>query len=278
MTVRRLKVSRQSAKFDLFEELVGALQGAGLTLQNGDVLVVSSKYLAISQGRQINLKSIAESADAKALGRAYCIAPKVAEVVLRESDLILGGAPRFALASSGGIIAPNAGVDRSNAGDGTIVLYPQEPHAAAEQLRRKSFLKYSVCIGVVISDSRLMPGRVGTVGVAVASAGVDPVSDMRGRLDLDGLPLKITLQATADSLATAANYAMGEGDQSTPMALVSDSGAKIISRRVRSEESVVDSSQCVYIRALDRRSFETTKPATRRTAHAHRSLARKRRR
>ena len=56
-----------------------------------------------------------------------------------------------------------------------------------------------------------MPARVGTVGVAIACSGIEPLSDLRGQKDLYGNPLKVTFQAVADDLASIANLKMGEG-------------------------------------------------------------------
>jgi coenzyme F420-0:L-glutamate ligase / coenzyme F420-1:gamma-L-glutamate ligase len=75
-------------------------------------------------------------------------------------------------------------------------------------------------LGVVVCDSRLSPTRRGTTGVAVASSGIEAVLDMRGRSDLFGNVLKVTSQALADDLASAAEVLMGESDEATPMVIV----------------------------------------------------------
>ena len=64
-------------------------------------------------------------------------------------------------------------------------------------------------VGIIIVDSRLMPARIGTTGVAIACAGIEPTKDLRGEKDLDGNPLKVTFQATADNLASIANSVLG---------------------------------------------------------------------
>ena len=129
-------------------------------------------------------------------------------------------------------------------------MYPFDPYLVAEQLRRKFFLKFSVHIGVIIVDSRLMPARVGTIGVAIACAGIEPVLDMRAQKDLDGNPLKVTFQAVVDNLASIANHKMGEGSESQPIAIVRDSGAKLTDRKIKQNEVAVSYDQCVYIRGL----------------------------
>ncbi|HXW02634.1 MAG TPA: coenzyme F420-0:L-glutamate ligase, partial [Candidatus Nitrosotenuis sp.] len=156
----------------------------------------------------------------------------------------------FVLTSSDNILAPNAGIDKSNVKKGTVILYPDNPYLVAEQIRRKILLNFGVSVGVIIVDSRLMPTRIGTSGVAIACAGLEPVQDMRGQKDLDGNPLKVTLQATADNLATIANHKMGEGSESTPIAIVRNSGARLTARKISPTEMAISSDLCVYVRGF----------------------------
>ena len=151
------------------------------------------------------------------------------------------------------MMAPNAGIDMSNAGGGRAILYPSSPSETAESLRRRVLLGLGAAIGVILADSRLMPARVGTSGVAVGCAGIMPVRDRRSNPDLDGSPLKVTFQALADNLATAANHVMGEGAESTPFAIIRDSGAALTGRRRGSRAGAVPADQCVYVRSLSGR-------------------------
>ena len=98
-----------------------------------------------------------------------------------------------------------------------------------------------------------MPARAGTVGIAIACAGLEPIQDMRGQKDLDGNPLKVTMKATADNMASIANHMMGEGSESTPVAIVRDSGVRLTDRRILPSEVTVPSEMCVYIRGFQGR-------------------------
>ena len=95
-----------------------------------------------------------------------------------------------------------------------------------------------------------MPSRIGTSGVAVSCAGIEPVLDMRAEKDLDGNPLKVTFQAVVDNLATIANHKMGEAAESKPFAIVRDSGAKLTDRKISPTEMAISPDQCVYVRGL----------------------------
>ena len=134
-----------------------------MDLQNDDVIVISS-YVSNSQGRLITLDEVIPSQEVL-LSKKYQIKPKIAEVVLRESDFVFGGISGFVITSSDNIMAPNAGIIKSNAKEGTIILYPNNPYQMAEELKEKFFLEKSIHVGIILVDSRLMPARVGTTGL-----------------------------------------------------------------------------------------------------------------
>ena len=148
-------------------------------------------------------------------------------------------------------MAPNAGIDKSNS-QGKLILYPNDPYQVAEQIKRKLFLDYNLHVGIIIVDSRLMPARIGTSGVAIACSGIEPVSDRRATKDLDGNVLKVTFQAVADNLASIANHKMGEADELLPIAIIRKSDAKLTDRKISSEETAIPYDECVYVRGLKR--------------------------
>lgn len=250
LTVSPLVVERKENEFDLFNTVIDSIDKNGFSLEDGDVLVISSKFVSNAQGRIIELDSVKASSQSNVISKKFRMKPEFAEVIMRESDKIFGGISGFVISSSDNILAPNAGIDKSNAKKGKVILYPNEPYLVAEQLRRKIFLKYLVHVGIIIVDSRLMPARVGTTGVAIACSGIEPVEDMRSQKDLDGNPLKVTFQAVVDNLATIANHKMGEASESKPIAIVRDSGAKLTDRRIKPNEVAVSHDQCVYVRGL----------------------------
>ena len=250
LTVMPVLAKKEQGKFDLFDAIMNSLKSNKMDLQEGDVLVISSKYVSNSQGRLITLNDVNASKEGLSLSKKYQIKPKIAEIVLRESDFVFGGITGFVITSSDNIMAPNAGIDKSNAKNGTIILYPNNPYQVAEELKRKIFLEKSVHVGIILVDSRLMPARVGTTGVAIACAGIEPVTDMRAKNDLDGNPLKVTFQAVVDNLASIANHKMGEGAESKPLAIIRDSGAKLTDRKISPNEMAISHDQCVYVRGL----------------------------
>ena len=221
-----------------------------IKLQENDVLIISTKFISNSQGRIVNTEKTKVSKRGFEISKEFQMKPEIAEIVLRETDKIFGGIAGFVITSSENIMAPNGGIDKSNAKKNQVILYPKNPFQIAEQIRRKIFLKFLIHIGVILVDSRLMPGRVGTSGVAISCAGIEPVLDMRSKKDLDGNPLKVTFQAVIDNIATIANHKMGEGSESKPFAVVRDSGAKLTDRQIKPSEMAISPDQCVYVRGL----------------------------
>ncbi len=250
LTVYPVKAERRKEKFDVFEAIETSLRKNKLKLANGDVLAISSKYVSNSQDRIINIDNVKASQQGISLSKKFQIKPKIAEVIIRESDVIFGGIAGFVITSSDNIMAPNAGIDKSNVQEGKLILYPKDPYLIAEQIRRKVFLKNLVRVGIIIVDSRLMPSRVGTTGIAIACAGIEPVLDLRAEKDLDGNPLKVTFQAVVDNLASIANHKMGEGSESKPFAIIRDSEAKLTDRKIKPGELTISHDQCVYVRGL----------------------------
>lgn len=289
LTVIPLSSEKMEGGFDIFLALLKSLKIANVKLRDGDVLVVSAKFVSNSEGRLLCLNDIRVSESGRHMSELFVLPAKVAEVICRESDEILGGMAGFLISTSApfapvpvaplhvdgtlknfsanaqhqrsyvgslpshGILAPNAGIDMSNAKKGRVILYPSSPYETAEMLRRKIFLYFGVQIGVILADSRLMPTRVGTSAVAVAYAGMNPVTDNRSKPDLDGNPLKVTFQATSDNIATVANYVMGEGAESRPFAVVRDSEVVLTGRHSSPSATAVPADQCVYVRGLSTR-------------------------
>ena len=58
LEVLSIKATRMQDKFDLYNEIRKLVKKNSVSLQNGDVLVISSKYVSNSQGRVLDQNSI----------------------------------------------------------------------------------------------------------------------------------------------------------------------------------------------------------------------------
>ncbi|HEX2106351.1 MAG TPA: coenzyme F420-0:L-glutamate ligase [Nitrososphaera sp.] len=237
-----ISVKTQRSKFDLFENL------RGFVYKHNDVVVISSKFVSMSEGSIVKLSGVKVTKRANDLAIQNHMDARLAELVLRESDCILGGVPGFLLAIRDGMIAPNAGIDKSNVPKGYAILYPRSPFDTAEILRLKFLVELGLRVGIVIADSRLMPTRIGTTGVAIGCAGFEPVDDQRGKRDLFGNILRVTLKATADSIATMGVAVMGESNESTPVAIVRGANVVWSDRKFSWKDMAVDPSEDIYLR------------------------------
>lgn len=231
---------------DLVEALEKGMQRAGLTLEDGDILIVSESALATSEGRVTKLEEVSPGKLAFDLAARYSKDPREMELILKESDEIVGGIPGVVLTLKEGFLYPNAGIDHSNAPPGYVVLFPADPHRSASEIRRR--ISSGKRIGVIIGDSRTHPLRLGCVGVALACDGLEPVEDARGQKDLYGRELLITRKAVADNLVSAAQIVMGEGDEGIPAAIVRD--APVTISDVSCEIPKIPPQECMYIGAL----------------------------
>jgi coenzyme F420-0:L-glutamate ligase / coenzyme F420-1:gamma-L-glutamate ligase len=241
-----ISVPIKKGEFDLFDSIILS----NFKFRENDILIVSSKYVSMSEGSVMNLDKVKVGRKAKSLASEYHMSAKLAELTLREADYIYKGIPGFLLAVKNGVMAPNAGIDKSNVPQGFVVLYPSEPFKSAENLRRRFLVNLGIKVGVVIADSRLMPTRIGTIGVALASAGFEPVEDQRGKRDLFGNILKVTLKAVSDSIAATGVAVMGEGSESTPIAVIRGIRVTATDRKLSWHDMAVDARQDIYIRGL----------------------------
>lgn len=243
-----LETERKNKPFklvDLLDEIAGRL------LRDGDVVIISSKFAAISEGRVVQLDSVTPSEQALKLSGLYNVPPELCELIIRESDEILGGVVGFILASKDGMLSPNAGIDRSNIELGRAVLYPRDPLESASSVVEGMRFRRGIRIAVIICDSRLMPTRKGTTGVALASSGIEAVLDLRGKEDLFGNILRVTSQAIADDLCSAAQLVMGESDEGSPFVVIRGLNSLLLKEsEYPTKRFAVKTDQCVYMRSL----------------------------
>jgi coenzyme F420-0:L-glutamate ligase/coenzyme F420-1:gamma-L-glutamate ligase len=205
---------------DIVSVLTHALSSTNDALIEGDIIVIAESALATAEGRLIHLGEVTPSEKAMTLADEFGLDPREAEVVIQESDSIVGGVPGFLLCMKNGTLLPNAGVDASNAPQGYLVPLPRDPDQSADRIRKEILARCGVNTGVIVADSRTHAMRVGCSGVAIGCAGMPSVIDDRGRYDLFGRKLLVTKRALADNIATAAELVMGEADECIPIAII----------------------------------------------------------
>ncbi|MCZ7539140.1 MAG: coenzyme F420-0:L-glutamate ligase [Anaerolineae bacterium] len=209
---------------DLSALLVASLESAHLTLEPGDVLVITSKLVSKAEGRFVDLRAVGPSARARRVAERTRKDPRMVELILRESIAISRMRPDVLIVRHRlGFTLANAGIDHSNVGrDGEdwVLLLPEDPDRSAGQMRQRLRDLTGIAPGIVISDSHGRPFRIGTVGVAIGVAGFPAVWDKRGQRDLYGRELRVTVTGLGDELAAAAGLITGQGAEGLPAVLV----------------------------------------------------------
>ncbi|MEQ4547202.1 MULTISPECIES: coenzyme F420-0:L-glutamate ligase [Nocardioides] len=172
------------------DDLVGLLLPL-VALQDGDVLVVTSKVVSKAEGR------------VRVGGREEAVAEETVRVVARRG-------PTRIVRTRHGLTMAAAGVDASNVARGSVVLLPLDPDRSARGLREEVRRRSGRNVAVVVTDTAGRAWREGQTDIAVGAAGLRVAEDYAGRVDAHGNELAVTLPAVADEIAGAAELAQGK--------------------------------------------------------------------
>lgn len=215
------------------DDLVAALVKVEMP-RDGDILVISSKAVATTEGAEVDLTNIEVTDESHKLADVCGGTPEYRQAILNELKRLRGkvvGKNRFAMltevapeGAEGTILGASAGMDQSNIEEGKAVGWPHDPVSSAKKIRETIKGQTGANVAVIISDSCCRPRRLGVTAIALVCAGIDPFADERGKNDLYGKPLHVTREARADQLATAANMLMGNAGQATPAAIIRGHG------------------------------------------------------
>jgi len=232
---------------NLLEIIIQTIKDERKSLIEGDIIVIAEKVIATSQGRVIKLSEVKKISErAKKLAKEYDMDERYVELILQESSMILGGMRHVILAKVNDFLIANAGIDQSNAGIGNVVLLPKNLKEVVWNYWRELRKEFGIeNFGVIIADSRVQPLRKGTIGIAIATAGFEPVEDLRGQPDLFGRPMEITMRAVADDLVSAAQFLLGEADNQTPVVIIRGSNVEFTENPKITPE--MPPEECLYM-------------------------------
>jgi coenzyme F420-0:L-glutamate ligase/coenzyme F420-1:gamma-L-glutamate ligase len=209
---------------DLARLIVAGLEAAHLSLEDGDILVVTSKLVSKAEGRFVDLRTVTPSARAAEVAALTHKDPRLVELILRESTEVARMRGEVLIVRHRlGLTLANAGIDHSNVGregEDWVLLLPEDPDRSAQRIREALSDSTGVRPGVIISDSHGRPFRIGTVGVAIGLAGFPAVWDMRGQRDIFGRVLRVTVTGLGDEIAAAAGLISGQAAEGLPVVLV----------------------------------------------------------
>jgi dihydrofolate synthase / folylpolyglutamate synthase len=191
-------------------------------LKEEDVVVVTSKIVALAESRVVEIEDENTREKVIKAESQYMMRTKYTTLTIKD-DMVMSA----------------AGIDESNA-DGKIILLPKDSFKTAIKIRKALMTTFKLKkLGVLITDSRLLPLRAGIVGVALGYAGFKGLKHHRGRRDLYGREMKSSRTDVADSLAAISVLAQGEGDEGKPLAVLKNTGVEFV-ERIDKQELIID--------------------------------------
>jgi coenzyme F420-0:L-glutamate ligase/coenzyme F420-1:gamma-L-glutamate ligase len=167
------------------------------TLEDGDVVVVTSKIVAKAEGRVVSVDR------SDSVARTQLIDDHATRTLRKRGDLMITETVH-------GFVCANSGIDWSNVGAGSAVLLPRDPDRAAFKIRERLRAAQQVEVAVIVSDTFGRAWRNGVTDVALGSSGIKPILDLRGSLDHHGNEMTGTQICIVDEIASAAELVMGK--------------------------------------------------------------------
>ena len=181
------------------------LDAVGDSLQDGDIISVTSKIVSKAEGRQV-----------AAADREQAITEQTVRTVATREHA--RGVTRI-VENPQGLVMAAAGVDASNAPEGIVLLLPEDPDASALRLATALRAGTGKTVAVILTDTLGRPWREGQTDAAIGAAGLRVVDDLRGSTDASGHLLEATIAAVADEIAGAADLVKGKAS-GMPVAVI----------------------------------------------------------
>ncbi|MBD30271.1 MAG: coenzyme F420-0:L-glutamate ligase [Acidimicrobiaceae bacterium] len=183
-------------------EIIGKIDA----IQSGDILVVTQKIISKAENQMVKIDPD------DPLSHKPLVEKESVRILRRRGDLIISQTKH-------GFVCANAGIDLSNVERGQAALLPDDSDRSARRLRDGLAGRFKLDVGIIISDTFGRPWRRGLTDVAIGSAGVLPILDLRGSPDAFGREMQVTEVALVDELASAAELVMGKSS-GIPIAII----------------------------------------------------------
>ena len=213
---------------DIIEPIIHALDDMNETLQENDIVIITSKIVSKAENRLVDLREIEPSERAKEIGKKAFIDPRRVELTLQQGKLLGFGGRTILIENDLGLIMENAGIDNGNfhntEGRDFVLLLPSDPDKSAANIRQKFKTHYKTNIGVLIQDSSRRAWRNGHIGLAIGSSGIKMLDivykDPIRKFDLYGVPTRVSQVNIGDQIASVGNLLMGETSDGLPVIIV----------------------------------------------------------
>lgn len=205
---------------DLAEMIERAARDQGDPLDDGDIVLVTSKIVSKAEGCAVELADVVPSEFARRWSERWDKDPRVTEVVLRESKRVVRQiGPVLITETHHGFCCANAGVDQSSSGaHGRVLTLPVDPDATC-RAQRSRFAELGVDVAVIMTDTFGRPWREGQTDIAIGIAGMHPLNSYIGEVDPHGHEFKVQEICHADELAGAGELVKGNTSR-VPVAVI----------------------------------------------------------
>lgn len=214
----------------------------GNRLQNKDIVVISSKIIALTQRRIISRKTFNQ-------------------ILKKEADQIFSLNPPY-LTLKNNIFTPNAGADSSNAPARSLILWPNNLEKNIKKIHQRLLARFQISnLGLVIADSTCQPLRNGVSAIALCCVGFKGVTDERGKKDLFQKKLKITKRNMADMLANAASILMGEANEKCPFVIIRNAPVQFVTESSDKPKLTLEAENCLFAPLYPKKLFKLKKKA-----------------
>ena len=234
---------------DFFGDLI---ESHGITLQDKDILAISSKVAGFFEGSLVRLADVRPSRKARFLGWAFRKDPRKVQLIM-ESGRVMAVIPLKRITRIPSVWhmmetrSPNpeamrqgfektnnfvfivrmhacyldeAGIDHTNSPEEFVTILPDDACITAAGIRTKLMERFGCDVAVIITDTATSLGRIGSQDVAIGYAGIDPITRQTFSDDLFGAARSGGLDIVIDSVAGIAGLVMGQTTEKTPAALI----------------------------------------------------------
>lgn len=208
---------------DLGAIILKCVGDAGITFEDKDVLVITSKIVSKAEGRLVSLASVQPSERAREIARVSGKDARIVELMMQESQILNAKPGVVETLHRLGFVCTSGGVDRANTArpeEEKVSLLPINPDESARRISDAVARKVGKRIGVVINDSLGIKYRTGSVGLAIGVAAMPAVlKGAAGETDLYGKKRNVNI-SFADEIAAAGSLLMGQSRAGLPAVLV----------------------------------------------------------
>jgi coenzyme F420-0:L-glutamate ligase/coenzyme F420-1:gamma-L-glutamate ligase len=205
---------------DLPKLIVKSVKNAGISIKDGDILVIAHAIVSKAEGRVVHRSEVSTSAKAQQIAEKNGFDPIQVELALREAKEVLREERVLITVTHSGLVCNFSGVDKSNAPEDSYILLPLDPDESARRIRAALESLVDAKLAVIISDTQGRPWRTGGVNLAIGSAGIGAFAHNKGKKDLYDRELERSTVCQVDEIASAAEPLMGQAGEGIPLVLV----------------------------------------------------------